>query len=184
MLNNLEHINWSELRQAHGDAGHVPTALKGLISSDETEQEASYWKLDNHVVLQGDLYESAFYVIPFLLELLESGITNGRNYVYDLLFEIANGYAAEEVSCNYQGESLDLTEACKRSVLTGINLYLNEVANIGSESRENALDLIVSLESSSNDILSRLMQILDDEKDSDFRDHLNEAISELSSNVN
>jgi hypothetical protein len=179
VFNNIDEVNWSELRQAHGDAGHVPEAIKGLIASDPKVQEASYWKLDNHIVLQGDLYQAAFYVIPFLIEILKSNIQSGRNYVYDLLFEIANGCAPDEVSCVYDGLNLPLTDACKRVIADNINTYLAEVANASSDCRESALDLLISLEEQQDKIISKLSDVRNKENNSSFRSKLEEAIAEI-----
>lgn len=179
MFSDLDKVNWAKLSQAQGTSEHVPDALKSLISDDDKEQEASYWKLDNHVVLQGDLYEAAFYVIPFLLEILATAIRNGRSYVYDLLFEIANGFAPEEISCDYDGKTLTLTEACKRAVAGGKGLYLKEVSDSNSDFRENALDLIISLEEYAVDIVPMLKEIRDKETDSEFKAMLEEAIAEI-----
>mgnify|MGYP000571271690 CR=1 FL=1 len=179
MLDEIEKINWTELKQAHGNSGHVPDAIRGLISGDRKEQEASYWKLDNHIVLQGDLYQAAFYVIPFLLEILGSKVKSGRSYAYDLLFEIANGFAPEETICVYDGVSLPLTEACKNAVVGGVDLYLGEVSDISSVCRENALDLLISLEEQIDHIVISLNTIKDKETDSEFRCKLEEAIAEI-----
>lgn len=70
MLEKINKIDWKGLRQAHGDADHIPEAIKGLLSEDEQISERSYWLLDNYVVLQSDLHEAALYVVPFLLEIL------------------------------------------------------------------------------------------------------------------
>lgn len=179
MFSDVDKINWANLKQAHGSSEYVPIALKGLISNDEKEQEASYWKLDNHVVLQGDLYQASFYVIPFLLEILAKNIRNGRSYVYDLLFEIANGVAPEKVPCDYDGMTLTLTKGCKRAVAGGLDLYLEEILDDNSNSRENALDLIVSLEKYAVDVIPRLTEIKNKETDSKFKAKLEKAIAEI-----
>ncbi|KZN57909.1 hypothetical protein [Pseudoalteromonas luteoviolacea] len=105
MFNSINSINWDELQLADGKATHVPGALSDLVSGDSKKEEDAYWKLENHVVLQGDLYESAFYILPFLFEIIRSDVSHGRKRVYDLLFEIANGYEAQEVSCMFKGVS-------------------------------------------------------------------------------
>lgn len=79
MFEKINEIDWKGLRQAHGDARQVPEAIKGLISEEEQVRRQSYWLLDNYVVLQSDLYEAALYVVPFLLEILSSDVTQGRN---------------------------------------------------------------------------------------------------------
>jgi len=179
MFSDIEKIDWSILKQAHGDSSHVPTAIKGLISSDIKEQESSYWKLDNHVVLQGDIYQAAFYVIPFLIEILKSSIFHGRGYVYDLLFEIANGYAPEEVLCDYDGKMYPLTEACKKAIADDFDVFVAEVANQLSDYRENALDLLISLEDNKEGIVAELSVVRENEIDFEFGVKLDEAISEV-----
>lgn len=122
-------------------------------------------------------------MIPFLLEILAKNIRSGRSYVYDLLFEIANGFAPEEVPCDYDGMTLTLTltltEGCKRAVAGGLDLYLEEILDSNSDSREHALDLIVSLEECVVDVVPRLTEIKNKETDSEFKAKLEEAIAEI-----
>jgi hypothetical protein len=99
--------------------------------------------------------------------------------VYDLLFEIANGFAPEEVPCDYDGMTLTLTEGCKRAVAGGLDLYLKEILDSNSDSREHALDLIVSLEECVVDVVPRLTEIKNKETDSEFKAKLEEAIAEI-----
>ena len=140
IFDSINKINWRELRQAHGDSTHIPNALHDLISGNPQKEEDAYWKLDNHVVLQGDLYEAAFHILPFLYEVLESEVTSGRERIYDLLFEIANGYEAQEVSCELNGENLSLTEACRKSIVQQKELYIAEVSDHTSNYRSKALE--------------------------------------------
>jgi hypothetical protein len=130
-------------------------------------------------VLQGDLYQAAFYVIPFLIKILKSSIQSGRNYVYDLLFEIANGCAFDEVPCTYDDTNLPLTVACKRAITDNINVYLTEVANTSSDCRESALNLLISLEEQQDKVISKLSDIRDKENNSSFRSRLEAAIAEI-----
>jgi len=178
MFNSIENIQWSDLKTANGTAKGVPDAIRGLISENEEIRNASYWKLDNHVVLQSDLYESAFYVLPFLFEILNSESKNGKRYVYDLLFEIANGYAPENEVCTLNGREMELTEACRLLIIGELNVILNEVSDIESEFRTNALELLIAFGDRKADIVPMLLKILENE-DSDFSDNLKEAISEL-----
>jgi hypothetical protein len=125
MLEELDLIDWESLQTAHGNASHVPQALRGLMSQDTAVQEAAYWKLDNHVVLQSDLYESAFWVIPFLVEILKTGQSHVRHRTLDLLFEIANGYAAPETVVSVAGKKLPLREACAAKIAENAHLLSN-----------------------------------------------------------
>ena len=179
MFDELANIEWGELKQAHGNASHVPEAIRGLISKSITEREASYWKLDNHVVLQSDLYESAFYVIPFLIEILKSESELGRDHIYSLLYEIANGYAPDGLVIEYSGTQLPLTKACHERIGKHIDIYLSEVEAKESKYRPDALELLCVLPEQKGVTLPRLKKIADKEK-SEFAKNIDSAILELS----
>lgn len=57
LVDEIKRIPWSTLRDCVGFATKVPDALSELLfaESEETAWKA-YWKLDNHVILQGTLY--------------------------------------------------------------------------------------------------------------------------------
>ena len=95
-LADLARVAWHEKDIASGKANHVPDAICGLTSSDERTRNRSYWRLDNEVVLQSDLYEAAYFVIPFLVQILNVQPDHGRDLIYDLLYEIANGFARRQ----------------------------------------------------------------------------------------
>jgi len=180
MFDNIDGVNWRQLRQAHGSAEHVPSAIKNLTSADAKTRETAYWQLDNHVVLQSGLYEAAFYVIPFLVEILE-GDSEGCDYAYDLLFEIANGCAAQEIKCFYGDEELELGEACRAVISEFVPIYLQEVTDVNSMYREQALSLLKSLPKAKGKIIPVLSEIISREGiKSGFGAKLNEAIANLS----
>ncbi|WDE06526.1 hypothetical protein SG34_006295 [Thalassomonas viridans] len=183
MFSSISKVKWDELQQAHGKATHVPSALSDLISGDSQKEEDAYWKLDNHVVLQGDLYESAFHILPFLYEILGSEVTNGRERVYDLLFEIANGYEAQEVSCQLNGEILSLTDACRKSIVQQKDLFFKEVFDTSSRYRSKALELLSSFDEVKNDVIEKLSSIKSTEQDKSFESELSEIIEALKSEM-
>ncbi len=55
----MEKIDWSKIKGAHGTCEHIPDAILGLTSEDEEVRHSSYWRIDNYVILQSDLYEGA-----------------------------------------------------------------------------------------------------------------------------
>ncbi len=178
MLEMMEQVDWKAIKQANGAATSVPSALRDLISGDAKVRESAYWTLDNHVVLQSDLYEAAYYVLPFLIEILRSGTIAGREYVYDLLTEIANGYAPESEKCLYKGEEVPLAEGCKAVVADEIDLFVQEVENTDSDFRNNALELLIVLRE--RKIIPTLKQLFADERNPEFAALLETAILELS----
>ena len=180
MFETISRINWGSLKTAHGYAGNVPEAIKGLTSEDYSICESSYWKLDNHIVLHSDLFESAFSVIPFLVEILQSNHLIGRSFVYDLLFEIANGYAPDDVVCIINNQETSLVDGCRSVISKEIPLFLNEVSNELSKCRTDALDLLISLNEERAQIIPALSSFITNEEDgSEFNLKLIEAIGEL-----
>jgi hypothetical protein len=102
----------------------VPEALIGLLSPDEETQKRSYWRLDNHVVLQSDLYEAAYFVVPILVQMLGDRVTHGRERIYDLLYEIANGYAPPTTLCRAKdGRLTPLRQACAEELNNGLPVF-------------------------------------------------------------
>ncbi len=177
MFETLESIPWDQLRQAPGDAHQVPEALRGLMSKSMDTCNASYWKLDNHVVVQSDLYESAFYVVPFLLEILNSPECLRRDLVYNLLYEIGNGYAPITILCQDDtGSVLPLQQACRERIAGGIETYLKEVEEPNSKVRTNALELLASLKEYGKTFLPRLELLWLREVDNQFKQELKEII--------
>ncbi len=180
MLEGLSNINWSSLEQAHGTAEHIPEAIQGLVSESASEREAAYWKLDNHVVLQSDLYEAAFYIIPFLIEILESGLDPGREHVYGLLYEIANGHASDSTVVIYNGEKFPLMNACHNAVGKHLPTYLDEVESEEANYRNDALELLSVFPEQKELVISQLIDIANKEK-SEFLKNIQEMILELES---
>jgi hypothetical protein len=137
----ISHVPWSEVRVASGKAGHVPEALIGLLSPDEETQNRSYWRLDNEVVLQSDLYEAAYFVVPVLVQMLDDRVAHGRERIYDLLYEIANGCAPPTTLCRTKdGRLVPLRQACLDELKNGLSVFdrdtTDEEASIAAKARE------------------------------------------------
>ena len=98
MFDGIDKIPWSKLSTAHGTAEHVPGSLRLLLSNDIETARKAYGQLDNWVVLQSDLYESAVYLPRFLIEALDYCPSSANKVlILDLLFELANGYAPPDL---------------------------------------------------------------------------------------
>ncbi len=112
-LQNLPLKTWKEIKTAHGTAAHIPTALWGLTSSDPGTREKAYWNIDNVVVLQGDLYEAAYYIIEPLIYMLESDTTPDKRLVTEILIEIALGWAPDDHTITINKAPHPLETSCK-----------------------------------------------------------------------
>ncbi|TQF70729.1 hypothetical protein [Pseudoalteromonas luteoviolacea] len=126
----IEHIHenedWASLKTNVGDAKHVPDAILALLSDDEDEVERAYWKIDNHVVLQSDLSESAKYVPKYLEEVLIKAKFKGSTL--ELLFQI--GYGASP--------NKDLENECYQQVMDVLERTLSH-RNIAGTQWEEAI---------------------------------------------
>ncbi len=76
---------------------------------------------------------------------------HARECVYDLLFEIANDYEVQKISCVVNGDVMSLKEVCRWSIVAEIKLILEEILNVDSTVRSKAHKLICSLDKFGND---------------------------------
>jgi hypothetical protein len=177
----IENTPWQRLRTVTGTGAHVGRAILGLLSPSAHERERAYWSIDNCVVVQSDLYEAAFRVVPCLIALLEEGHQVGRDLIYELLYEIGHGYAPDFVTCMADdGTALPLREACRSGVGRGLRIYLRDV-ELGQTRaiRHNALEVVIILREYRDESVPRLKEFLERETDRQFQEEIRSAIDEL-----
>lgn len=198
IIKTAKKINWKSLECC----GHRPCmiSLADLLSDNPKVRKRAYWEFDNHVVVQSGLYNSAFYVIPFVLELLKENIKCNRHNreIYDLLFELGNGFGPGEVEFSIMTEpftyyvpkeggiKLGLTEACYNAVFAGWNIYCEDLMNTNSLNRNYAYELIAYSLYRYN-IVGRntvLQQLIDREPDSELGKRASVDIKEELGNYN
>lgn len=149
----LQRTDWSAVREATGSASGVPLAIRSLLAAPTPDEvRPPYWDLENHVVVQGQLFEAAAVVVPVLIAaLLDDRPRHVRIAVLDLLFQIVSAEPhAEEI----ERGNLDLTETCRARAREGLWLLYREFL-VGE--RDAALDVIEAVETDS----ARLMAFLD-----------------------
>ena len=93
MLDKVNLEDWESVQVLGGSASHVPEAIIGLLSSNKVDFDKAYWKLDNHIIVQGDLFSSAALVPKYLEEVLLK--TKFKEPVIDLLWQIGSGYSTD-----------------------------------------------------------------------------------------
>lgn len=124
----LSRHDWSALRCAGGPATGVPQELRGLLAATNGEERHKhYWKLDNNVVVQGNLYEAAVPVVSVLCAALADGNTSpyAHSGIVELLFQLVCGepHGSEIVL----GRS-DLDVRVKEAALPALWLFYRELA--------------------------------------------------------
>lgn len=113
----MAEINWNTLKTAHGNGSHLPDVIALLNSPDEEQRRKANWSIDNFVVLQGSLYEAAYYVIEPIIRLLEQDYTVDRFYPLTILAEIALGWGdGSEIVLQDTGEKTIIDDACQRKL--------------------------------------------------------------------
>jgi hypothetical protein len=136
--------DWSTLKQASGTSEHVPAALDDLLSPDSQLRKKAYWLIDNHVILQGSLYEAAPFVVKELLRRWpESDAVKDR--LYDLLIEFANGGAPEEMEVKLRGRQVSLKSATVTCLLEGMSRYARDLTSEVVAVRRQAAELLLAL---------------------------------------
>jgi len=112
----------------------MPIAFQELCSADKAIREHGYWQIDNHVILQGDLYEPAPFVITGLLGCLTTDPPS-REEIYNLLVEFAYGHTSDN----------ELARATLESLAQGLDLYWRDLRNTVGQTKVHVANLILGL---------------------------------------
>jgi hypothetical protein len=158
---------WDRLQEADGDARTVPDALLALAgATDPDEIRRAYWRLDNHIVVQGSVYEAAYHVLPYLFELLADRDRPSRIALYDLLVEIAAGQPANASATvvTGNGSQLDLGEACRARIRDdGMHMVVDDLVADGTDPavRDRALHVLVAVETEPDKLAGVLARVPD-----------------------
>ena len=105
---------WKHLRADGGTAESVPDVVKEMLAaSSEGAARDAYWRVDNVVVVQGQLFESAEATAALIVRSIcnRDYTVHGLGYALDLLVELAYGEAHDsEVRFGNQalGDHVDL----------------------------------------------------------------------------
>jgi hypothetical protein len=168
LIDELERPEWSELRTATGFANDVPDSLRKLMNAKTPEEIYEvYWNLDNHVVVQGSLFEAAEYVIPILLNMLQLADDPIKASILELLVQMADGWDDKtEVSLG----NTWLKDRCKREVQRGIAMFVFHLNSESADIREFCVELIGLTE----DNIGRLVWLLRTVMDKDPHESVRE----------
>lgn len=142
----VERVPWAGLRSASGDSNFVPSAIQDLLAaSSDGDAEEAYWRLDNDVVVQGQLFESARWVVgPLVAALGQEQRSFIREHVTNLLVEIAYGGPHERELA--AGGDPDLAARCLDELRGGLWLYYRLLDDPVPMVRLSALDLLDAVE--------------------------------------
>ena len=134
--------DWAALRTSIGSAEFVPSAIDRLLHSGSPEQATSaYWELDNRVVVQGQLFDSAIPASMLLVRsICERNFTlNGLSRSLDLLVELAFG---ESDQSEVAGGNYDLGAQCRAVINSGLGCIKALVDQADERVLLGVLDLV------------------------------------------
>jgi hypothetical protein len=137
----LERHRWSLLRDACGNADHVATALAKLLDAANPEEaERLYWGVENHVVVQGQIFQAALATVPVLLAALVDPVPRHvRIAALELLYQIVSGQPHHSEIA--QG-NVSLLNDCREICREGKWLLYRELVHGERDSARDVLEAI------------------------------------------
>ena len=135
----MKSYDWSTLRAARS-ATKVPDAVITLqnAKTDDAAENASC-KIENTVVVQGMLYESAVPTASLLLSALSLCTSAARPKILELLVQIGSG---ETAPLEIEIGNFDLAKRCRQEVCRGFSVYKEAFSNAGNEELCWCIDLL------------------------------------------
>lgn len=122
----LARHEWLSLPVAGDRAEATPRSLVGLLSAHtEEDAERYYWRLENVVVIQSQLYEAAPAVVSVLLAGLAGKLSKpAKEWVLELLFQLVAGESSVEA---VDRGHPDLGDRCRLVAREGLWLLYSEL---------------------------------------------------------
>ena len=132
----IARVDWTSFVTATGPATGIGDALRALLGAADAEQASeAYWRLENHVVVQGELFGAAEPCAAVLVAALaDPRPRHVRIAALELLFQVVTGAPSG---------GGDLAERCKARAREGLWLLIREAV---SGEREAALDVLRELD--------------------------------------
>jgi hypothetical protein len=152
------------LRTIDGTADAIPAALRALAdANDEASADRAYWTLDNRVVVQGQLFQSALAVAQVVLAMLLGPLSRpARRKAVDLLLQIGGGVPDQtEVTA---GNAV-LGQRC-RDILQAATWKIYElVLDEDRRVREAALELVTHIDPDQDRLVLLLRAVANNDSD-------------------
>jgi hypothetical protein len=137
----LNQVDWGSLRACVGTAEDVPAAVRQLAAAITPEESnAAYWRLDNHVVVQGNLFEAGPPLVPVLLALLAGELSPAaRSDTVELLVQLCS-YGSHE--SEVEAGNPNLEEVSRTHLHEGKWLIYRLLLDADDEVRDAAIWLL------------------------------------------
>lgn len=143
---NIQLVDWNALRIiVDRSPGDIPSALLDLSHAQtEAEAENAYWRLDNRIIVQGQLFEAAEYVIEPLLAALTGELSvHAKRAMCDLFIEICGGVPDQSEAALGNNE---LGERSRAAIRAGLLLVYSLLNDLDEGVRERTLLIIAAVD--------------------------------------
>lgn len=161
MLEGLDTIDWGKLTHAYGEASDVPALLRQLTSSKADEREQAMQELYGNIWHQGTVYEASAQAVPFLIQLIESEVVEGKDEIFILLAHLARGTSYHDV---HQHLPMLKAEAQKPEWQSGIQkelVWVRDVKAAVKAGENNYLRFLSETDPALRDATAYLLAALD-----------------------
>ena len=148
----LRRHDWAKFRVADNKPLDVPLYLEGLIGAESSDAaEAHYWGLENEVVIQGQLYNSAVPVTSVIMACLCDDLTRpARTWLMELLFQIVNG---ESIDDETEFGNANLGDQCRAVAREGLWVLYRELHYGDVRAAKAILDVLVPVSNITEEII-------------------------------
>jgi hypothetical protein len=135
----IDRIDWSSYRELSGSADGVGQALRDLLAAQSPSHVTEpYWRLENHVFAQDDIYSSAEPAAAVLVAaLLDERPPYVRAVIHDLLFVILHGWPADS-----EPDPEELLARIRARVKEGYWLLVNDAVSRRMGGAMEVLELV------------------------------------------
>jgi hypothetical protein len=141
-------VDWSKLVACAGyaSAEQVPKAAETLFTGSPEERQQAYWQIDNYVVVQGGLFESAPYAARLVVDKLKADPAKLNLEILDLLFELANGRAGGLLVEHGPLQGQSIQPLCRKTVAEVLPVVAAAREKSSGRERQTIDDLLESFE--------------------------------------
>jgi hypothetical protein len=138
----ISRYKWDSLPDCSGTAKGVPDAIRGLLSAQSSSAtESNYWLIENRVVVDGQLFESAIATTAVLVAAL---VVPGRPpHVRISILEIILQIVLGESHPIESARGLpDLGKRCRDEARAGLWLFYREMLDGGMDGAREVLEVL------------------------------------------
>lgn len=107
----IDQYDWNKFRVAEGTAAEIPAAFRELLAADSPDAAVvAYWKFENHIVVQGSLFDAAVGVVSLIgAALVETSRPKWvKIQLLEILFQIVNGEGPNDLGQRCRNEAKKL----------------------------------------------------------------------------